>query len=89
MKPYTSAIPTTDRKKLATVYAEMIEHNKTQTPATKTTERGWKCMKCGLVDYYISGVHMAKHGFESKTDAIRQGALVKHNIEHKSNKRGA
>ena len=88
MKPYTKAIPTTDRKKLATVYAQMIEHK--PTPATKLTEHGYKCMICGLVDCCITGVHMAKHGFESKADAIRQGALVKHNIEHKSNrKRGA
>lgn len=87
MKPYTRAIPSTDRKEVALVYAEMIEQKK--TPAVISTECGWKCLKCGLIDYYISGVHMAKHGFESRADAIRQGALVKHNIEHKSNKRGA
>ena len=87
MKPYTPAIPSTDRKEVALVYSAMIEQKK--TPAVISTECGWKCLKCGLIDYYVSGVHMAKHGFESRADAIRQGALVKHNIEHKSNKRGA
>ena len=88
MKPYTKAIPTTDRKTVAMINAKIIEQK--QTPPTISTECGWKCMVCGLVDYYISGVHMAKHGFESKADAIRQGALVKHGIQHKSNrKRGA
>ena len=87
MKPYTNAIPSTDRRKVAMINAEIIEREK--KPAVIGTECGWKCMVCGLVDYYISGVHMEKHGFESKADAIRQGALVKHNIEHKSNKRGA
>ena len=86
MKPYTSAIPTTDRREVALVYAAMIEQKK--TPAVISTECGWKCLKCGLVDYYISGVHMEKHGFESKAEAIRQGALVKHGIQHKR-KRGA
>ena len=86
MKPYTKAIPTTDRKAVAMINAKIIEQK--QTPPTISTECGWKCMVCGLVDYYISGVHMAKHGFESKADAIRQGALVKHGIQHK-NKRGA
>ena len=86
MKPYTRAIPSTDRRKVAMINAEVIEHE--QTPAVISTECGWKCMVCGMVDYYISGVHMEKHGFESKADAIRQGALVKHGIQHKR-KRGA
>ena len=86
MKPYTKAIPSTDRRKVAMINAEIIEREK--KPAVIGTECGWKCMVCGLVDYYISGVHMEKHGFESKADAIRQGALVKHGIQHK-NKRGA
>ena len=84
MKPYTPAIPSTDRKEVALVYAAMIEQKK--TPAVISTECGWKCMVCGAVDYYISGVHMAKHGFESKQDAIRQGKLVKHGIQHKRKK---
>ena len=86
MKPYTKAIPSTDRRKVAMINAEIIEREK--KPAVIGTECGWKCMVCGMVDYYISGVHMEKHGFESKADAIRQGALVKHGIQHKR-KRGA
>ena len=86
MKPYTRAIPSTDRKDVAMINAQIIEQKK--TPAVISTECGWKCMVCGMVDYYISGVHMEKHGFESKADAIRQGALVKHGIQHKR-KRGA
>ena len=84
MKPFTKAIPSTDRKTVAMINAQIIERK--QTPPTISTERGWKCMVCGAVDYYISGVHMAKHGFESKQDAIRQGALVKHGIQHKRKK---
>ena len=87
MKPFTKAIPSTDRKTVAMINAQIIEQK--QTPPTISTECGWKCLKCGLVDYYISGVHMEKHGFEDRAEAIRQGALVKHNIEHKSNRRGA
>ena len=86
MKPYTKAIPTTDRKEVAMINAQIIEQK--QTPAVISTECGWKCMVCGMVDYYISGVHMAKHGFESKADAIRQGALVKHGIQHRRKKVG-
>ena len=84
MKPYTRAIPSTDRRKVAMINAEIIEREK--KPAVIGTECGWKCMVCGMADYYISGVHMAKHGFESKADAIRQGALVKHGIQHKRKK---
>ena len=86
MKPYTSAIPSTDRKTVAMINARIIEQK--QTPPTISTECGYKCLVCGMVDYYISSVHMEKHGFESKADAIRQGALVKHGIQHKR-KRGA
>ena len=86
VKPYTPAIPSTDRKEVALVYAAMIEQKK--TPAVISTECGWKCMVCGMVDYYISSVHMAKHGFKDRAEAIRQGALVKHGIQHKR-KRGA
>ena len=84
MKPYTKAIPSTDRRKVAMINAEIIEREK--KPAVIGTECGWKCMVCGMVDYYISGVHMAKHGFESMAEAIRQGALVKHGIQHKRKK---
>ena len=86
MKPYTKAIPSTDRRKVAMINAEIIEREK--KPAVIGTECGYKCLVCGMVDYYISSVHMEKHGFESKQDAIRQGALVKHGIQHKR-KRGA
>ena len=85
-KPYTRAIPSTDRRKVAMINAEIIEHD--NKPAVIGTECGWKCLVCGMVDYYISSVHMAKHGFDSKEEAIRQGALVKHGIQHKR-KRGA
>ena len=85
MKPYTKAIPSTDRRKVAMINAKVIGHDK--TPPVISTECGWKCMVCGgMVDYYISSVHMAKHGFESKQDAIKQGALVKHGIQHKRKK---
>ena len=86
MKPYTKAIPSTDRRKVAMINAKVIEHDK--TPPVISTECGWKCLVCGMVGYYISSVHMAKHGFESRADAIKQGALVKHGIQHKR-KRGA
>ena len=87
VKPYTPAIPSTDRKEVALVYAAMIEQKK--TPAVISTECGWKCLKCGLIDYYISGVHMATHGFESRADAIRQGALVKCTVSHGARRKGA
>ena len=86
MKPYTKAIPSTDRRKVAMINAEIIEREK--KPAVIGTECGYKCLVCGMVDYYISGVHMEKHGFESKADAIRQGALVKHGIQHRRKKVG-
>lgn len=86
MKPFTRAIPSTDRKEVALINAGIIEQKK--TPPVISTECGYKCMVCGLVYYYISGVHMAGHGFESMADAIRQGALVKHGIQHKRKKVG-
>ena len=86
MKPYTKAIPSTDRRKVAMINAEIIEREK--KPAVIGTECGYKCLVCGMVDYYISSVHMEKHGFESKADAIRQGALVKHGIQHRRKKVG-
>ena len=86
MKPYTKAIAYTDRRKVAMINAEIIQREK--KPAVIGTECGWKFMVCGMVDYYISSVHMAKHGFESRADAINKGVLVKHGIQHKR-KRGA
>ena len=86
MKPYTNAIPSTDRRKVAMINAEIIESN--QTAPVISTECGWKCLECGMVDYYISSVHMATHGYESRAEAIRQGVLVKHGIQHKRKKVG-
>ena len=87
MKPYTKAIPSTDRRKVAMINAEIIEREK--KPAVIGTECGYKCLVCGMVDYYISSVHMEKHGFESRADAIRQGALVKCTVSHGAHRKGA